>query len=76
MGKLDLYNCSVVELYEVTQTFAMVDYVMEMTSMKSCKYGEYGLFEHLPFLFLICVCVRIIHLNFMKVSSVHVNYQW
>ena len=29
----------------------MVDYVREMTVKKSCKYGRYGLFEHLLFLF-------------------------
>ena len=29
----------------------MVDDVREMTVEKSCKYGEYGLFEHLLFLF-------------------------
>ena len=32
--------------------FVMVDYVREMTVKKSCKYGEYGLFEQLLFLFL------------------------
>ena len=25
----------------------MVDYVKKMTVKKSCKYGKYGLFEHL-----------------------------
>ena len=29
--------------------FVMVDYAKEMT-VKSCKYGEYGSFEHLLFL--------------------------
>ena len=29
----------------------MVDIVREMTSKKSCKFGEYGSFEHLLFLF-------------------------
>ena len=33
-----------------TQMFVMVDYVREMTAKKSCKYGEYGSFEHLLFL--------------------------
>ena len=28
----------------------MVDYVREMTAKKSCKHGEYGLFEHFFFL--------------------------
>ena len=29
----------------------IVDYVREMTVKKSCKYGEYGSFEDLLFLF-------------------------
>ena len=29
----------------------VVGYVTEMTVKKSCKYGEYGSFEHLLFLF-------------------------
>ena len=28
--------------------FVMINYVREMT-VKSCKYGEYGYFEHLLF---------------------------
>ena len=43
--------------------FIMVDY---MTVKKSCKYGDYGLFEHLLFLLgfvcvcvCVCVCVRV-----------------
>ena len=32
--------------------FAMTDYVREMTSKKTCKYGEYGSFE--PLLYLFC----------------------
>ena len=31
--------------------FMMVDFVREMSEKKSCGYGEYGLFEHLLFLF-------------------------
>ena len=35
--------------------FVVVDYVRQMTVKKSCKYGKYGLFEHLLFLlFLWC----------------------
>ena len=34
--------------------FVVVDYVMEMTPEKSCKYDEYGLFEHLLFLLFVC----------------------
>ena len=41
---------SAVKLHEVIQMFAMVDYVGEMTSKKSCKYAVYGSFEHLLFL--------------------------
>ena len=29
----------------------VADYVRGMTAKKSCKYGEYGSFEHLLFLF-------------------------
>ena len=42
---------SVVNLHEATQMFVMVDYVREMTVQKSSKYGNYGSFEHLLFLF-------------------------
>ena len=31
--------------------FVTVDYVREMIVMTSCKYGEYGSFEHLLFLY-------------------------
>ena len=35
----------------------MVDYVREMTVKKSCKYGQYGSFVHLLFLFFSgCQC--------------------
>ena len=37
--------------HEVTQTFAVVDRVREMTS-ETCKYDEYGSFEDVPFLFI------------------------
>ena len=33
--------------------FMMVDYVRKMTAKKSCKYGEYGLFERVLFLFIL-----------------------
>ena len=42
----NLCNHFVVKWHEVTQTFAMFDCVKEMTSKKTCKYGENGLFEH------------------------------
>ena len=38
------------KLHESTQMFLLVDYVWEMTVKKACKYGEYGLLEHLLFL--------------------------
>ena len=30
----------------------MADYVKEMTVKKSCRYAQYGSFEHLLFLFI------------------------
>ena len=33
--------------HEVAPTFAVVDFVHEMTAKKSCKYSEYVSFEHL-----------------------------
>ena len=33
------------------QTFAMVDFVREMTAEKPCEYGEYLQFEHLLLFF-------------------------
>ena len=43
-----------VKLPEATQKLAMVDHVRKMTVNKSCKYGEYGLFDHLLLLFFFC----------------------
>ena len=40
------------KLHEATKMFMMVDYIREMTSKRSCKHGEYGLFEHLTLFFL------------------------
>ena len=51
MGKLNFCSHSVVKFHEATQMFVTVDYLREMTVKKSCKYGEYGSFEHLHFLF-------------------------
>ena len=48
-GRLEL---SVVKLHEATAIFVMVDYVREVTAKKSCKYGKYGSFENLVFLFV------------------------
>ena len=45
---------SVVKWHEVAQAFMMVDYVREITAKESCKYGEYGLFEHLLFFCFVC----------------------
>ena len=39
---------------EAAKTLVMVDDMKEMTANKSCKYGEFGLFEHLPF--VLCLC--------------------
>ena len=36
-----------ISLRRATQMLVMVDYVREMAGKKSCKYGEYGSFEHL-----------------------------
>ena len=41
---------TVVKLHKATEILMMVDYVSEMILKKSCKYGEYGLFERLLFL--------------------------
>ena len=35
--------------HEPTKMLMMIDYVREMTSKRSCKYGEYGSFEPLLF---------------------------
>ena len=51
IGKLELVQLSVVKLHEATQMFVIVDCVRGMP-VKSCKYGEYGWFEHLLFLFI------------------------
>ena len=44
-----LYIHSVVKLHVESQMFAMVDCVTKITTKKSCKYGDYGSFEHLLF---------------------------
>ena len=48
---LKVCNHSIIECHDVTQTFAEIDYVKGMTATKSCKYGEFGSFEQLLFLF-------------------------
>ena len=45
----NLCNHSVEKWREVTLAYWMANYVREMTAKKSCKYGKYGLFEHLLF---------------------------
>ena len=43
---------------EVAKTVAAMEYVKEMTGKKSCKYGEYGAFQHLVFLLRALFCLR------------------
>ena len=50
-GKLELCTHSVVKLHKETQMFMRFDCVVEMTVKNSCRYGKYGSFEHLLFLF-------------------------
>ena len=50
--KLMLGSHSVVKWHEAAQTFAVVYHVKEVTSNKTCQYGEYGSFEQLLFLFI------------------------
>ena len=50
-GNLELGYHSVVKLHGATELFMMVDHVRKMTVKKSCKYGEYGLFEYFLFFF-------------------------
>ena len=50
---LNLSSHSVVKSPEVARTFGMVDYVREVTAMKSLKYGQCGLFAHLLFLLIL-----------------------
>ena len=45
--------------HEVAEAFTVVDNVREMTEKKSCKYGEYGWFEHLLFLSLVKKCKKV-----------------
>ena len=41
----------VVKLHEATEMLEMVGYERETTVKNSCKYGEYGSFDHLLFWF-------------------------
>ena len=50
--KQNLFSRSVVKWHEVAQTFSVIDHVREMTSKKTCMYGEYGLCECR--LFMLC----------------------
>ena len=57
-GKTKNFYChSVVKWHEATHTFAGIHHVREMTSSseKTCKYSEYGLFEH--YTLLVCFFV-------------------
>ena len=56
-GKANLCSYSVIKFYEATQMFPIVDYVREMIVKKSCKYGNWGSYEHFLFLYLWCLCV-------------------
>ena len=59
MGKLELVLSFCYKVaYEAIQMNVMTDYVTEMTLKKSCKYCQYGLFEHFLFLGLFCLFVR------------------
>ena len=49
--------------------FMIVDFVKEMTVKKSCKYGEYGSFEHLLFL-----CRIVIKRKFNSERGVNVSW--
>ena len=42
------------KMLEAKQVCVRADYAREITSEKSCKHCEYGLFEHLLFLCLVC----------------------
>ena len=46
-----LCSHSVVKLHEAIPMFIIIDYVWKMSVKKPCKYGEYGSFEQLLFLF-------------------------
>ena len=48
---LNVCSHSVVKLREAAQMFEMVHFVKEMTVKKFCKYGAYGSFGHLHFVF-------------------------
>ena len=46
--KLENLCCHfVIKFHETTKMFLMVNYKRRMTLKKSCRYGEYGSFEHL-----------------------------
>ena len=62
MGKPELVQSFCCELHDVNEMFAMADHVSEMTSEKSCKYSEYGSFEHLLFLFSVNLFLRVQHI--------------
>ena len=47
---LNFCSHPVVKWHEVAQTFAVVDYVREMTKETACNYGEYGSVEHVLYL--------------------------
>ena len=47
----NLCNKPVVKWQEVAETFATISYVKETTAESSCKYGKYGSYEHLLFVF-------------------------
>ena len=61
-GHVKAITCAVIllKLHDVTQMVVIIAYVREMTVKKSCKYGEYGSFEHLLFLFsILCLIWRL-----------------
>ena len=51
MRKWNFCSHSNIKWREITQTFAMIDCLREITAEKFCKYYKFGLFEHFLFLF-------------------------
>ena len=62
----DLDHHSSLQPHEVVRTFGMVDYVREMTAMKSCLYCRYGFCFFVCQLFFFCLFSVVMFCNSCK----------
>ena len=64
--RLNFCNQSVVKWHEVSQSLTVIDYVREMATKKSCKWDEYGSFEHFFFYWVVSCSIPLLTLTWVQ----------